>query len=176
MATHGTVLCIHHDPAQLSLLQENGYELVTASNGQEGLRLFMTRPVDAIVIERSLGLSDGAVIADAIKHVRPTVPIVMLADHLEFPDGALKSVDAVVTTSDGAHFLLATVHFMVHVKPAQRPVRKFTAQAPRYLLDPGGLRETAPHSLHPGPPAPDAMDAPFSPSLWQSIWDGSIQF
>jgi hypothetical protein len=27
------------------------------------------------------------------------------------PDGALKSVDALVAKSDGPHFLLATIHF-----------------------------------------------------------------
>lgn len=70
-----TLLCIHRDPAQLSLLQENGYELVTATNGHEGLRLFMSRAVDAIVLEYHLGLLNGAVIAAEIKQVRPEVPI-----------------------------------------------------------------------------------------------------
>src|ERR1039458_8206798 len=120
MATNSTLLCIHRDPAQLSLLQENGYELVTATNGSDGLRLFMLRPVDAIVLEHHMGLLDGAAIAAEIKQVRPEVPIVMLTDHLELPDGSLKSVDALVTKSDGPHFLLATVHFLLSVKPAQR--------------------------------------------------------
>ena len=59
MGTNSTLLCIHRDPGQLSLLQKNGYELVTASNGHDGLRLFMSRPVDAIVLEYHLGLLDG---------------------------------------------------------------------------------------------------------------------
>lgn len=117
MATN-TVLCIHRDPAQLGFLEQGGYELVTATNGCEGLRLFMSRRVDAIVLEYHLGLLDGSVVATEIKQVRPEVPIVMLADHLELPDGALKSVDALVSKSDGAHFLLATVHFILTVKPA----------------------------------------------------------
>jgi DNA-binding response OmpR family regulator len=117
MATNSTLLCIHRDPAQLSLLQEHGYELVTAENGHEGLRLFMSRPVDAIVLEYHLGLMDGATVAHEIKQVSPAVPIVMLADHQELPDGALKSVDALVAKSDGPHFLLATVHFVLNVKP-----------------------------------------------------------
>jgi response regulator RpfG family c-di-GMP phosphodiesterase len=70
MAANGTLLCIHGDPAQLSLLQENGYQLVTANNGHDGLRLFMSRRVDAIVLEYNLGLLDGAVIAGEIKQVR----------------------------------------------------------------------------------------------------------
>jgi len=130
MAT-STLLCIHREPAQLSLLQDNGYELVTASNGHEALRLFMSRPVDAIVLEYHLGLLDGVVIADEIKRVRPEVPVVMLTDHLELPEGALKSVDAVVTKSDGAHFLLATVHFMLNVRPGQRTQAKVKAPTSR---------------------------------------------
>ncbi len=120
MPANSTLLCIHRDPAQLSLLQENGYELVTATSGSEGLRLLMTRPVEAIVLEYHLGLPDGAVVAAETKEVKPQIPIVMLADHLELPDGALKSVDALVTKSDGVHFLWATVHFVINVKPTQR--------------------------------------------------------
>ena len=130
MATNSTVLCIHRDPAQLSLLKENGYELVTATNGREGLRLFRSRHVDAIVLEYRLGLLDGSLIAAEIKQVRPEVPIIMLIDHLELPDGALKSVDALVTKSDGAHLLWATVHFILTVKLAERQEGSLRAQAP----------------------------------------------
>jgi DNA-binding response OmpR family regulator len=119
MASNNTLLCIHRDPAQLSLLQENGYELVTATSGHEGLRLLASQPVDAIVLEYHLGFLEGTFVASEIKRIRPTIPIVMLADDLELPDGALKSVDALVTKSDGSHFLWATVHFVLSVKPAR---------------------------------------------------------
>ena len=130
MPDNGTLLCIHRDPGQLSLLQENGYELVTASNGSEGLRLCMTRPVDAIVLEYNLGLLNGTTVATEIKKVKPQVPIIMLADHLELPDGALNPVDALVTKTDGAHFLWATVHFLLHVKPNAREQPTLSAQVP----------------------------------------------
>jgi DNA-binding response OmpR family regulator len=97
----------------LALLQENGYELVTATNGSDGLRLGMSRPVDAMVLEYHPGLLDGAVIAAEIKQAEPQIPIVMLADHMELR-GALKSVDALVTKSDGAHLLWATLHFVLN--------------------------------------------------------------
>jgi DNA-binding response OmpR family regulator len=130
MATNSTLLCIHRDPAQLSLLQENGYELITATSGREGLRLLMTRSVDAIVLEYNLGLLDGAVVATEIKKAKPQLPIVMLADHLELLDGALKSVDALVTKADGAHFLWATVHFILNVKPTLRKQVKLRERVP----------------------------------------------
>jgi len=168
MATNSTLLCIHRDPAQLSLLQENGYELVTATNGSDGLRLFMLRPVDAIVLEYHLGLLDGGVIADEIKQLRPEVPIVMLIDDLELPDGALKSADALVAKSDGPHFLVATVHFILNVKPAQRRERELRAQTPAHLRRPGRSREGADRT--------DEKGAPFSQRVWRSIRDGTVQF
>lgn len=130
MGDNATLLCIHREPAQLSLLQENGYELITATSGGEGLRLLSTRSVDAIVLEYHLGLLDGAVVASEIKKAKPQLPIVMLADHLELPDGALKSVDALVTKGDGAHFLWATVHFILNVKRNPREQAALGAQVP----------------------------------------------
>jgi len=128
MAANSTLLCIHRDPGQLALLRENGYELITATSGSEGLQLLSSRPIDAIVLEYHLGLMDGAVVAADIKKVKPQLPIVMLADHLDLPDGALKSVDALVIKSDGAHFLWATVHFVLNVKPTQRKDGTLMAQ------------------------------------------------
>jgi DNA-binding response OmpR family regulator len=116
MAATSTVLCIHRDPDKLSLLSEKGYGMVTATNGSQGLRLLMSRPVDAVVLEYYLGLLDGAVVADEIRHVRPQIPIVMVADPQQLPKGALKSVDTLVDKSDGPHFLWAAVHFLLTTK------------------------------------------------------------
>ena len=177
MATSTTLLCIHRDPAQLSLLEEHGYELVIAANGHEGLRLVMSRPVDAIVLEYHLGLLDGPTIADQIKQVRPEVPIVMLADHVELPGGALKSVDALVARSDGPHFLWATVHFVLSVKPPQRLEGKLRAQTPAHLRRTGRSRKAANRWQANTPQlATDERDAPFSPRVWRSIRNGTVQF
>jgi CheY-like chemotaxis protein len=180
MATPSTLLCIHKDPAQLSSLKEQGYELVTATNGSEGLRLFRSRSVDAIVLEYYLGLIDGATVADAIKKVRPEVPIVMLADDLELPDGALKSVDAIVTKTDGAHFLWATVHFVLNVKPAMSAEGKVITRTR------GGSRlsDVPEKGLDRGHRTPadrneDGNDEnlrPFPPRVWRGIRNGSLQF
>jgi signal transduction histidine kinase/CheY-like chemotaxis protein len=126
MGTNNTVLCIHRDPAQLSLLKQNGYDLVTATNGSDGLKLFMSQVVDAIVLDYQLGLLNGGVVAAEIKKVKPQVPIVMLVDHEDLPKDALTSVDALVVKSDGPQFLLETLHFVLGVMPAQRNKGKAT--------------------------------------------------
>jgi CheY-like chemotaxis protein len=98
------------------VLKEKGYALITATHGSHGLRLLMSQSVDAVILEYHLGLLDGAAVADEIKKVRPRLPIVMLAESLELPQGALKSVDALVTKSDGPPFLLATVRSVLQTE------------------------------------------------------------
>ena len=139
METHSTLLCIHRDPGQLLHLEENGYRLVTATCGYEGLRLLMSQAVDAVVIEYHLGLSDGTVVASEIKQVRPQVPIVMVCDDLELPEDALKSVDAIVVRSDGHHFLVATIHFVLSVEWEMQHNGASRAAAPRRPFNRLGL-------------------------------------
>lgn len=78
MAANPVLLCIHRDPDRMRVLQENGYELLTAATGQEALGVLGTRPVDAIVLEYNDGLCDGSAVASEIKQVRPNMPIIML--------------------------------------------------------------------------------------------------
>ena len=175
MGTNSTLLCIHRDPTQLSLLQQNGYDLLTATNGAEGLRLFMSQPVDAIVLDYHLGLLDGGVVAAEIKKVKPQVPIVMLAEDVELPYDALKSVDALVAKSDGPHFLLATVHFVLNVKPAQQEGQP-RSSTPIYPRRSGKSREGAKRRQANIHSAADERDAPLSPRMWRSIRNGTVQF
>jgi CheY-like chemotaxis protein len=122
--------CIHWDPAQLSLLQEHGYELVTATNGRQGLQIFMSRPVDAIVLDYQLGLLDGGVVAAAVKKIKPSVPIVMLAGDVELSDEALLAVDALVAMSDGPICLLETIHSVLKEKATQHQERSLGTELP----------------------------------------------
>jgi DNA-binding response OmpR family regulator len=168
MATNSTLLCIHRDPAQLNLLQEHGYELLTATNGSDGLRLFMSQPVDAIVLDYRLGLLDGGIVAAEIKKVKPQVPIVMLAEDVDLPDDALKSVDALVAKSDGPHFLLASLRSVLDVKPSQTSIQP---QAPRTSWDGVERRQANTTQL-----ATEEKNAPLSPTAWRGIRNGTVQF
>ena len=175
MGTNSILLCIHRDPSQLSVLQENGYELANATNGSDGLSLLMSRPVDAVVLEHHLSHVDGTAIADEIKRARPELPIVMLVDHLELSASALTSVDALVVKSDGAHFLWATVHFVLDVKPGQRREASLRAQTPdaqpKRVVSPGANHDEPASSGH---LEKTGKDAPFSPEVWQRIRDGEM--
>jgi CheY-like chemotaxis protein len=173
MPPHSTLLCVHMDPARLSLLHDNGYELVTATDGHDGLRLLASQPVDAIVLDYHLRLLDGAPVANEMKRVRPTIPIVMLADDTALPDGALNSVDALVINSDGAHFLWATVHFVINVKPAQTCGIKLQDGTPNLRPSPRGSGICGPSASQ---SVADRKDTPFSAREWESIQTGTVQF
>ncbi|MGA7382950.1 MAG: response regulator [Terriglobales bacterium] len=177
MATNSTLLCIHRDPAQLSLLQEHGYELLIATNGHEGLRLFMSQPVDAIVLDYQLGLLDGGVVAAAIKNVKPQVPIVMLAGGEDLPDDALRAVDALVAKADGPISLLETVHSVLKGNATLRQEgvpRTGPPVNPRHLRrswDGVERRRAILAQL-----AIDGKDVAFSRKVWRSIRDGTVRF
>ena len=177
MAANSTLLCIHRDPAQLSLLEHSGYDLVTATNGHDGLRLFMSRPVDAIVVDYHLGLLDGGVVAAEIKKVKPKVPIVLLAPDLDLPVSTLNSVDALVAKSGGPDLLLATIRSVLDGKSMRpredahenhAPVHR---RRPRSSWDGTERRHSKPIELVTG-----ENDAPFSPGLWKSIRNGTVRF
>ena len=135
-----------------------------AADGSDGLRLIMSQSVDAVVVEHEPPSLDGAAIAGVIKHVRPDVPIIMLADHMEIPATALESVDALVVKDDGPHFLLATVHFILTVKPVQRHQAKLRSQTPDRSAHAGRSLTTA------------ERGGPFSQEVWRSIKSGIIRF
>jgi hypothetical protein len=99
--------------------------------------------VDAVVVEYHLGLLDGAVVASEIRQVRPEVPIVMVCDNLDLPDDAFKSVDAIVIRSDGEHFLMATLHFVLSIEgEQQRGARRRSTRKPFNRLGLGRPRRT----------------------------------
>jgi hypothetical protein len=83
-------------------------------------------------------------------------------------------VDALVTKSDGAHFLLATLHFVLNVKPSQRRPENLRTPTPVHLRRPGRSRGGSGRwSASPPQLAIDETDTPFSPRVWRSIRNGS---
>jgi DNA-binding response OmpR family regulator len=166
MDAQRTLLCIHRDPGQLLYLQQDGYRLVTATCGNEGLRLLMSQAVDAVVIEFHLGLLDGAVVASEIKQVLPDVPIVMVCDNLDIADDAFKSVDAIVVRSDGPHFLMATLHFVLSIESLQQRKRA-RSLAPREPFNRMGMGRPRRTTTRARQSSTNRRDAPFSSSLKQ---------
>lgn len=93
------MLCIDDEPNALAgwclYLQSAGYDVRSASSAQEGLELFATQPVDAVVLGYSMPEMDGAEVAATMKQIKPEVVILMFSGRSALR--LLSSVDAWLT-------------------------------------------------------------------------------
>lgn len=92
-----TILCIDDEPdaSQLRklLLESEGYEVIDARTGEEGLRLFRSHKVDLVIVDYWMTGMNGLVVAGEIKKLNPVVPIIVLSGLAELPGEAIGIAD-----------------------------------------------------------------------------------
>ena len=108
-----TILCIDDHWNDLigrkMLLEKSGYRVLVASDGEEGLRLFVSHPVDAVVVDYQMRGIDGAVLAAMMKRLKAHVPILLLSAYGPLPAIKLRSVDKFFTKSQPPSVLLSAL-------------------------------------------------------------------
>jgi CheY-like chemotaxis protein len=91
------ILCIDDEATGLIvrklLLQSQGYEVLTALSGSEGLELFKSNPVEAVVLDYAMPGMDGGQVAEELKRLKPSVKILLLSAYVDLPEEALQWVD-----------------------------------------------------------------------------------
>jgi DNA-binding NtrC family response regulator len=100
MSTSFVVLCVSDDQAALKVrslaLSSAGYQVFTAGNIEDALRLFRLNPVDLVVVEPpSCKVSE---VVGEMKQIRPHVPIFLLPKDIS-SEAFLDAVDAIVILS-----------------------------------------------------------------------------
>lgn len=95
------------------LLEKNGYEVLQASGGDEGLKLFRSHTVDAVVLDYQMPGMNGDVVAAKMKRLKSTVPIMMLSAYEPLPKNKLKAVDAFLSKSQPTAKLLMNLQHMI---------------------------------------------------------------
>jgi CheY-like chemotaxis protein len=104
------ILCIDDEVTGLMVrklvLQRHGYEVITALNGPEGLKLFETNPVEAVVLDYSMPGMNGDEVAAELKRRNPAIKILLLTAYVDLPDDALKWIDKRVTKGTSPNSLL----------------------------------------------------------------------
>jgi CheY-like chemotaxis protein len=114
----GTILCIDdHWNGLLGrkmLLEENGYEVLEATNGDEGLKLFSSRAVDAVILDYQMPGMNGDVVATKMKRVKSAVPIMLLSAYGPPPESKLKAVDTFLSKSRPPTILLSTLQHLLN--------------------------------------------------------------
>ncbi len=107
-----TILCIDDDVSILryerALLGRAGYEVLTASSAQQGLRLATTCKCDAVLLDYEMYGMNGQDVASEIKLVRPELAVILLSGR-EVPMQALALVDAFVPKLEANQQLLPII-------------------------------------------------------------------
>lgn len=62
-----------------SLLEEVGFSVQTASNGEEALALFTASEVDVVITDYRMPRMSGSELIDRIREHRPAMPIILLS-------------------------------------------------------------------------------------------------
>lgn len=97
------LLLVDDDPGLLKLLGmrliSEGYSVVTAESGQEGLRVLNREKVDLVISDLRMDEMDGMQLFTEIQKVQPGMPVIILTAHGSIPD-------AVAATQQGVFSFL----------------------------------------------------------------------
>jgi len=116
-----TILCIDDHWIGLigrkKFLERNGYQVLEATDADEGLELFLTHRVDTVILNYQMPGMHGDVLAARMKHVKPQVPIMLLSAYGPLPEAKLASVDVFLTKSQEPIALLPSLRLLLTAKP-----------------------------------------------------------
>ena len=116
-----TILCIDDHwnglVGRKILLENNGYEVLEATGGDEGLKLFLSRSVDAVVLDYQMPGMNGDVVAAKMKSAKSHVPIMLLSAYGLLPKSKLHTVDSFLSKSQPPKILLSTLQALLNTRP-----------------------------------------------------------
>ncbi len=115
-----TLLCIDDEPSICALhkllFEVNGFRVLVANSGPEGLRLLEGDHVDLVVLDYRMPGMMGDKVAELIRSTRPDIPILMESAYTDLPKEALKDVDAYLVKGDATEKLVAQVKTLLKKK------------------------------------------------------------
>jgi CheY-like chemotaxis protein len=112
-----TVLCVDDERIGLRvrkiMLESRGFNVLTASDGREGLAMFEEHPVDVVVLDYFMPDMDGGQVAAEMRRRRPDVPIIFLSAYFSLPPEALELANAFITKGDPPDALIEKIDQLV---------------------------------------------------------------
>ena len=113
-----TILCIDDHWNGLigrkMLLENNGYQVLEATGGDEGLKLFRSHAVDAVVLDYQMPGMNGDVVAKKMKRENSHIPIMLLSAYGPLPKNKLEAVDRFLSKSQPPAILLSALQSLLH--------------------------------------------------------------
>jgi CheY-like chemotaxis protein len=108
-----------------ALLEEQGFQVAIASNGEEGLKLFKEGHFDVVVTDYRMPVMTGIELIRKIRELKPLLPVVLLSGLVE-PLGLNEQntgADAVIAkNSNEAGHLVRWVRRLLNRTSARKPV------------------------------------------------------
>lgn len=109
-----TVLCIDDEPQTLvlrrNLLEMYGFSVVTELSGADGLRRLAEGPVDLVLLDYMMPGMTGEQLAEEIKRLHPSMPVVVVSGFPELPEGLLRKVDGYVRKGQDPEAMIVVVN------------------------------------------------------------------
>ena len=110
------ILCLDDDPDLLYLhrivLERAGYDVLSASEAGEALRLLSTQPINLVITDHVMPGKSGEQFIGDMKRAHPGLPVLLLSG---MPDLALEgsAADAVMQKTDGSQALVSKIRQML---------------------------------------------------------------
>src|SRR6202011_4434467 len=108
-----TFLCVDDNQSSLKVckmvLEDFGYKVLTSSSAREGLEVFASDAIDAVILDYQMPEMNGELVAAEMRQIKPRIPIIMLSGWVSPPERALQLVDEFVAKGDPVEFLLLAV-------------------------------------------------------------------
>lgn len=113
-----TILCIDDEATGLLprrlLLESAGHRVIEARSGSEGIQLFQSEKIDAVVLDYWMSGMKGTEVAGELKRINPAVPIVVLSGMTELPGESAGLVDRwLIKGSHRAEYLLDIIQSLL---------------------------------------------------------------
>jgi CheY-like chemotaxis protein len=119
------ILCIDDDDIVLRvrklLLGSEGYNVLTAISGEDGLELFKQNPINLVIADHFLSGKTGAEVAREMKELKPDVPIFIISASAEKPDG-LEFADGFLAKAESPDIMLDAIAHLLSRHASELPL------------------------------------------------------
>jgi DNA-binding response OmpR family regulator len=116
------LLLVDDDHKQLTMrkiiLERSGYAVLTAADARRGMQLFKSESPDAVVLDYEMPSVNGGLLAERIRRVNRSIPIVMLSACTSVPSWALAAVNTFIRKPTAPSYLIDAIEFLTRGQEA----------------------------------------------------------